>query len=152
MKTCIIEIALTIPDNEAYTAKTTLRRLGVDVGDVLRGDLWRFETEDAHESELLDRVRTLETIYNPNKHALRVRTSEIREPGEVWIDDPGYRAIEGPRFGMRIAGRKVLGVSRVDRYTSWRLFADDGSPASRDLVEQAVEKLLCHPAFQREII
>ena len=38
-----IEIALTIPDNEAETAASTLRRLGLPGIGVSRADLYRFD-------------------------------------------------------------------------------------------------------------
>jgi hypothetical protein len=150
MKTCTIEIALTIPDNEAYTALTTLQRLGVEVSDLKRSDVWRFELEGAAKDiALLERVRTLETIYNPNKHELRVLDRDAREPGEVWIEEPGRGMIEGP---VRISGRELPGVARAVRYTGWRLFVGEGKPASAEIVRRAAETLLCHPAFQRILL
>jgi hypothetical protein len=149
MKTCVIEIELTIPDNEAYTAMTTLQRLGADISDLQRVDVWRFEAEDGYETALIDRMRTLETIYNPNKHKMRVRESDMREPGEVWIDDLGHGAIERP---VVISGHELPGVMRAVRYTGWRLFVNKGHPAPMEMVQRAVATLLCHPAFQRAII
>jgi len=149
MKTCVIEIALTIPDNEAYTALTTLQRLGAVISDLQRADVWRFEAEDGYETALIDRVRTLETMYNPNKHEMRVRDRDGREPGEVWIDDLGHDEIERP---VVISGRELPGVVRAVRYMGWRLFVSEGRPAPTEVVRSAVATLLCHPAFQRAII
>ncbi len=36
-----VAIRLKIPDNEAYTALTALRRLGVDVGRLERAEIWQ---------------------------------------------------------------------------------------------------------------
>ena len=135
MKTCMVEIVLTIPDNEAYTALTTLQRLGVEITDLRRADVWRFETQASQEAALIERVRTLETIYNPNKHKLRVLKHEAPEPGETWIDEPGCGAIERP---VRISGRELPGVSRAVRYTGWRLFVGEGIPAPPEIVQRAV--------------
>ncbi|MGB8203480.1 MAG: hypothetical protein WCE83_02270, partial [Candidatus Baltobacteraceae bacterium] len=73
-----VEVVLTIPDNEAETALATLARLGVPLGGLERADLYRFEIElveiePVEREALLAALRSLETIYNPNKHALRVR-------------------------------------------------------------------------------
>ena len=146
MKPCVIEIALTIPDNEAYTAMTTLRRLGTEISDLQRADVWRFETEDGYEAALIDRMRTLETIYNPNKHELRERGA-VPEAGEVWIHEiaHGEEPGEGP---VRIAGRTLPGVNGIERFTVWRLADEAGAPAPAEAVARATETLLCNPAFQ----
>jgi hypothetical protein len=146
MKTRTIEIRLIISDNEAYTALVTLRRLGIDLGDLRRADVWRFETEDAYDPTLLERVRTLETIYNPNKHALCLRDGDCPEPGEVWIDEPAHGVLEAP---VRISGQELAGVARAKHSTAWRLLLADGEPAPAETVDRAVRILLCNSAFQR---
>jgi phosphoribosylformylglycinamidine (FGAM) synthase PurS component len=144
-----MEMSLKIPDNEAYTALTTLAALGVELAALRRADLWRFTVDDAAEATLTERVRTLETIYNPNKHELRMRGDERPEPGEVWVDEPGHGGLERP---VRIAGKELTGVARVTHATAWRLTGKDGAPASPAVVEQAVKMLLCNPAFQKVIL
>ncbi|HTV72548.1 MAG TPA: hypothetical protein VME66_02440 [Candidatus Acidoferrales bacterium] len=144
-----IEIGLTIPDNEAYTALTTLQRLGVEIGGLRRADLWRFELAASAAESFVDHVRTLETIYNPNKHTLRVRHDERPACGEVWIDEPGHGVLESP---VRISGRVLPGVERAARSVSWHLQAPEGGPASAEVVRRAVEILLCNPAFQKATI
>lgn len=147
--TVAVEVALTIPDNEARTALTTLRRLGVDLGALERADLWLFEVDAGRETELLETVRSIETIFNPNKHALRVRDT-APGPGEAWLDEPGGPGrLAGPPFV--VAGRPLPGVARVDRYVAWRLRDRHGSPAAGKVVDRALETLLLNPAFQRAI-
>jgi phosphoribosylformylglycinamidine (FGAM) synthase PurS component len=144
-----IEIGLTIPDNEAYTALTTLQRLGFELEGLRRMDVWRFEIEPSYADSLVEQVRTLETIYNPNKHELRVRTGDHPAPGEAWIEEPGHGVLERP---VRISGRVLPGVERAARSVSWRLEAPGGKPASAEVVRRAVEILLCNPAFQKATI
>jgi phosphoribosylformylglycinamidine (FGAM) synthase PurS component len=144
-----IEIGLTIPDNEAYTALTTLQRLGVEVGGIRRADLWRFELDAAAAATFVDELQTLETIYNPNKHALSVRPDERPVRGEVWINEPGHGVLESP---VRISGRVLPGVERASRSVSWHLQAPDGNPVSAEVLRRAVEILLCNPAFQKATI
>ena len=38
-----VAIKLKIPDNEAYTALSALRRLGIDITRVERAEIWSFE-------------------------------------------------------------------------------------------------------------
>ena len=145
-----LEIVATIPDNEAETAGTTLRRLGVAANRLERADLYRMEIEPGNEASLLEAFERIETIYNPNKHALRVRPSPEPGPGEVWVHEIGETApARGP---VRIAGRLLPGVVRLERFVAWRVSDDDGRPADAALVARATETLLCNPAFQKASI
>jgi len=146
-----VEVVLTIPDNEAETALATLRRLGIHVERLQRADLYRLELDlDADES-LVANLREIETIYNPNKHALELRPDGAPRDGEVWIDEPAAGAnsvASAERDASRVAGRLLPGVRRLERLVSWRLFDDDGKPATPEVVARATETLLCNPAFQ----
>lgn len=127
-----VAIGLKIPDNTAYTAFTTLRRLGVAVERVERYDILHFRDEDGSTDEALRRrVESDETIFNPNKHRLTVLQKIAPRAGEVWIE--------------------TLGDERdaVRRYVGWRLFGGNGAPAARDVLNAAVEALLCNPAIER---
>ncbi len=146
----VIGVAPTIPDNEALTALATLRALGVDLGALERSDVWRFEVAPESAGGLVDAVRGIETIYNPNKHALQVRAALDPEAGEVWIDEPAA-AVRFGRSPLRIAGRLLDGVDRVERFTAWRLRDQHGAPVAREVVDRALETLLLNPAFQRAI-
>jgi phosphoribosylformylglycinamidine (FGAM) synthase PurS component len=145
-----VEVRLTIPDNEAETARETLERLGVPLGALVRADLYRFELDASAEDTLVRTLSSLETIYNPGKHALRVREDAAPGPGEVWIDE--IRGA-GPAAStpVRIAGRELLGVWSVERFTAWRVEGAAGVPAA-EAVRRATETLLCNPAFQRAIL
>ena len=145
-----IEISLRIPDNEARTALATLQRLGVTADALERADLYRCDVDDAYADELPETLRGLETIFNPNKHTLRVREGSTPLAGEVWIDEivPAGEAPAGP---VRISGRTLAGVRGIERFTAWRLFAAPGEPAAPDLVIAATEMLLCNTAFQKAI-
>jgi hypothetical protein len=140
-----IEISLRIPDNEARTALATLQRLGVSAAALERADLYRCDVEDARADELPETLRGLETIFNPNKHAMRVREGSTPLPGEVWIDE---NVPPGP---VRISGRTLAGVRGIERFTAWRLFAAPGEPAAPALVVAATDMLLCNTAFQKAI-
>jgi phosphoribosylformylglycinamidine (FGAM) synthase PurS component len=145
-----VEVVLTIPDNEAETARTTLQRLGVHVARLRRSDLYRIEVDAASESTLLDALREIETIYNPNKHALELRDDGAPRDGEVWIDEP-RPALPASSAGdaVRVAGRVLPGVLQLERLVAWRLFDERDLPASPEVVARATETLLCNPAFQR---
>jgi len=145
-----VEVRLTIPDNEAETARETLERLGVPLGGLVRADLYRFELDASAEEGLVRTLSSLETIYNPGKHALRVRTDAAPAPGEVWIDEirPSAPPASAP---VRIAGRELPGVWSVERFTAWRVEGAGGVPAT-EAARRATETLLCNPAFQRAIL
>ncbi len=132
-----VEVTLTIPDNEAETARQTLQRLGVHVGALERA-----------EPALVASLRGIETIYNPNKHALRVREGALPLPGEVWVDEP-HPVVDARAGVLRLAGRRLPGVSAVERFTAWRVLDEHGQASQADVVAKAVETLLCNPAFQR---
>jgi hypothetical protein len=147
--TLAVEVALTIPDNEALTALATLRRLGVDLGTLERADLWLFEVEPERVDQLVETVRGTETIFNPSKHALRVRDTAAPQSGEAWLDEPAVAALLGPP--VRVAGRLLPGVERAERFVAWRLRDRHGRPAVAEVVDRSLETLLCNPAFQRAI-
>ncbi len=122
-----IAINLKIPDNAAYTALVTLRRLGVEVAGVERCEIVR--VADAPEPKaLIAQIERDESLYNPNKHRVTVLDEDAPRPGEVWIvqDD-------------------------AERPVGWRLFGASGAPANATVLAQAAERLLCNPAIERAI-
>jgi phosphoribosylformylglycinamidine (FGAM) synthase PurS component len=127
-----VAITLKIPDNEAYTAFTALRRLGVEVRRVERAEIRIFDEEP---ERIAERVRRNETLYNPNKHEFEVLLDARPRAGEVWIEelDAGRRASEGKR------------------YVGWRLFSEGRTPVPESIVREAAEKLLCNPAIERAV-
>jgi phosphoribosylformylglycinamidine (FGAM) synthase PurS component len=144
-----IEVALAIPDNEARTALATLRRLGVELAALERADLYRCDVAEADAERLVETLRTCETVYNPNKHVLRVRADGRPGPGEVWIDEIGGGNPPPAGGPVSIAGRPLAGVRTLERFTAWRLFTGPEAPAGPALVSTATETLLCNPAFQK---
>jgi hypothetical protein len=146
-----LEVLLAIPDNEARTALSTLQRLGIGLQALERSDLYRCDVDDAAAPDLAATFGGLETLYNPNKHVLRVRESARPGPGEVWIDEiePARERPSG-EF-VRIAGRTLCGVRSLERFTAWRLTATPGTPAADDVVTAATDMLLCNAAFQKAI-
>jgi hypothetical protein len=72
-----VAINLKIPDNAAYTALVTLRRLGIELARVERAQIVR-NTDAA-------RVEADESLYNPNKHHVTTLESDAPRAGEVWI-------------------------------------------------------------------
>jgi hypothetical protein len=144
-------VELTIPDNEAYTALVTLVRLGIVCRRLERADVWVFEVEEVRADDLEAHVRTVETIFNPNKHVLRALGEPHPRPGEVWIGERDEDA-DQPRPGavreIQIAGRLLEGVYGVRRYKGWRLWESEGEIVSPAVLANAVETLLCNSAFQ----
>jgi phosphoribosylformylglycinamidine (FGAM) synthase PurS component len=145
----IYAIELTIPDNTAFTALVTLQRLGIACDEVRRADIYCFDVDEADAAGLDASVREIETIFNPNKHLLRIREAR-REPGEVWIADRDEAPQSANETGLRIAGRRLAGVRSLRRRTAWRL-RKDGRDVTENVLAAAVEGLLCNPAFQKAI-
>jgi len=145
-----LEVSLAIPDNEARTALATLQRLGIALSALDRSDLYRCDVDDDEADGLVATMSGLETIYNPNKHVLRVREDARPGPGEVWIDEIGSGNENGAGF-VRVAGRTLEGVRSLERFTAWRLSDAAGRPAGAELVASATETLLCNPAFQKAV-
>ena len=141
-----IDVALIIPDNEARTALATLQRLGVGVAVLERADLYRFDVEDEEANDLVTRVRATETLFNPNKHIMRVRALSTPDTGEVWVGDLATSKVAG---GARVGGRVLPGVRTFERFTAWRIYGAPGVRADADLVAAATETLLCNSAFQK---
>jgi hypothetical protein len=126
-----------------------LRRLGVAVEGLERADLYRFDVDPGSEANLVKTLQGFETVYNPNKHALRVREEERPGPGEVWVDEIDGADVQSSNRTVRIGGRALAGVRSLERFTAWRLFGTAGAPAAPDVVTSATETLLCNPAFQK---
>jgi phosphoribosylformylglycinamidine (FGAM) synthase PurS component len=169
-------VELTIPDNTAFTALVTLQRLGIPCDEVHRTDIYAFEVDDDRVAELDANIRQIETLFNPNKHVLRIGDKNP-EAGEVWIaereeaieegaegledndlwdhdgdgeGDEGETARAEAQSGLRLAGRELAGVHSLRHMTAWRL-RKDGRDVSEKVLAAAVEGLLCNPAFQKAI-
>jgi hypothetical protein len=124
-----VSIALKIPDNTAYTALVALRRLGVGVDRIERSDV-RFFDDDGDLGELVARIESDETIFNPNKHRLSVLEAPAPRAGEVWIESRGAEATGA---------------------VAWRLFDAQGEPVGRAVLDAAIERLLCNAAIDRAV-
>jgi len=142
------EIRLAIPDNEAYTALTTLRRLDVPCDGIQRADVYVFGVDDRADAAALGRLlTTIATIYNPNKHRLRSLDRPRPAPGEVWI---AAAEMPQPHERVVVGGVDLPGVRTAWRATSWRL-TNGEADVPPQVLERAVETLLCNSAFQRAI-
>lgn len=128
-----VAIRLKIPDNEAYTALTALRRLGVAVERLERAAILVF-AESSEDPAL--RVMRSETLFNPNKHVLQTLEGDGPRAGEAWIEELGT----------------VDSAADVRRYVGWRLLDANGEPVAADVVRSAAERLLCNPAIERAIV
>jgi hypothetical protein len=136
-------VSLTIPDNEAFTALTTLARMGLAVAAVDRADVWVASVDPDRAGALDAALTTIETIFNPNKHRLEIRPDARPAPGVVWVT-----AIdEAP--AATVAGRSVPGVHGIVRRTSWRLLDEAGNDVPDAIRQRATESFLCNPAFQK---
>jgi hypothetical protein len=122
-----VAINLKIPDNAAYTALVTLRRLGIELARLERAQIVRFD--DAPDpTTLMAAVEADEALFNPNKHRVTVLDSDAPRPGEVWIVQ-----------------------DNDNRPVGWRLYSSPDLPADRAVLAQAAERLLCNPAIERTI-
>jgi hypothetical protein len=145
------EIRLAIPDNEAYTALATLQRLGVACAGIARSDIHVFGFDDTADASGLEaQLKTVATIFNPNKHRLRAREEPRPGAGEVWISSAKAPTVRD-RDRVSIGGVELRGVRTAWRATSWRLLDSAGKDVPERILDQAVETLLCNPAFQRAI-
>ena len=136
-------IALTIPDNEAFTALTALARMGIAVGNVQRADVWLARVDPERATEIDAALATVETIFNPNKHRLEVRSDAAPRPGEVWV----MARDETP--ATVVGGRSIPGLSGIVRRTCWRLLDEHGHDVSAADRQRAIDGFLCNPAFQK---
>ena len=142
-----LAIRLKIPDNEAFTALRALQRLGVEVARMERSDVLQLEclANDAH---LVDAVQHNETLFNPNKHEIEELAAARPRQGELWIEELG----EDPALRGKLGGKAIEGVLAAKRYTGWRLFDQQGNPATAEVLERAASVLLCNPAIERAIL
>jgi hypothetical protein len=147
------EVRLTIPDNAAFTARVALDRLGLGMEELTRADIYLFEVDESAIEALDATIPTIETIYNPNKHAFRIRDA-VPEQGELWVGDrpaqggPSPAPKQEPMQAFRIAGRTLRSVRSLERFVSWR-FRRRGAAAPPELVLVAAESLLSNPAYQK---
>jgi hypothetical protein len=151
MTRCGYAVELAIPDNEAYTALVTLVRLGIPCARLDRADVWIFDVAESAAGDLEAQLRTIETIFNPNKHVLVALPQARPRPGEVWIGERAEgpdQPVGGTQRELQIAGRRLEGVYGIRRYKGWRLWESEARVASAETIAKAVETLLCNPAFQ----
>jgi phosphoribosylformylglycinamidine (FGAM) synthase PurS component len=136
-----VAVKLKIPDNEAYTALTALRRLGIEAGRLERAEIWQMEDTGA-DGDFTQRFERNETLFNQNKHELQVLDIDGPRDGEAWIEQ-----LDAKDVSVRVAG-----VTRARRYIGWRLFSQAHTPADAQTVRAAVEQLLCNPAIERYLL
>ncbi|HTU81976.1 MAG TPA: hypothetical protein VMF61_07590 [Candidatus Acidoferrales bacterium] len=146
MRPAAAAIGLRIPDNAAYTALVTLRRLGIAVERLERNEIWVFD-DDGDPATLASRVEANETVFNPNKHRLALLESTAPRAGEAWIGELDAH----DEVREHLGGKGIEGIRRARRYVAWRLFDRHGSPAARETVAAAVNRLLCNPAIEEAI-
>jgi hypothetical protein len=156
MGECLVAIRLKVPDNTAYTALTTLQGLGVNVARIERSRILLCHPEGAthqHHEEaakkchpeeaalsaavskdaLENRIKRDESIFNPNIHALEILDGNTPREGELWIEPLEPTA------------------ATTNAAVGWRLFSQDGTPADRETLQTAAERLLCNPAIERAL-
>jgi phosphoribosylformylglycinamidine (FGAM) synthase PurS component len=127
-----VAISLKIPDNAAYTTLVALRRLDVAVEGVDRSDIYMFD-DGGDVASLVERVKSDERIFNPNKHRLTVLETDGPRNGETWI------------------ARTQDGVAQRDRFVAWRLLDTHGDPVEQSVLAAAADRLLCNPAIERAL-
>jgi phosphoribosylformylglycinamidine (FGAM) synthase PurS component len=155
-----IEVAIDsiVPDNTAYTALVTLRRLGyTDLAHVERSEILTLDVDGRPGAApaIVKQISHAEVIFNPNKHRLsfsdRSVPSERSELGE-WEalvsdrdDDTSglVRLLQGP-FG-------IAALRSLKRGVAWRLH-DSSGPAPQARVEWACRELLANPYSQTAVV
>jgi hypothetical protein len=138
-----VAISLKIPDNSAYTALTALRRIGLELGQVDRREIWQLEDAGVPET-VAERVSANAAIFNPNKHRVAVLDHQYPENGEVWISTIGRH----DEVREHLGGTGIDGVLHARRCIGWRLRDSHGNPVERATLAAAVEGLLCNPAVE----
>jgi phosphoribosylformylglycinamidine (FGAM) synthase PurS component len=136
-----IAVKLKIPDNEAFTALTALRRLGIDITRLERAQIWQLR-DTGSAADFAQRVERNETLFNPNKHELQVLDANGPREGEAWIEQLDAQDVR-PR---------ITGVTTGRTYVGWRLFSQPHGPAGIQTLRAAVEQLLCNPAIERALL
>ena len=151
-----IEIAIDaiVPDNTAYTALVTLRRLGYpELARVERSEIVTLDVDGQPENSkgVVKQISHAEVLFNPNKHRLSYADSsgpsESNELGEweAFITDRDEDTTElvhllrGP-FG-------ISALRSLKRSIAWRLH-DARGPAPQERVEWACRELLANPYSQ----
>ena len=137
-------VTLTIPDNEAFTALEALRRMGLEIDEVRRADIWQFDVDEELGDDLFDVLATVETIYNPNKHRLEERAGARPAAGEVWVGARDEAEV------ITVAGRTLAGVRAIRRRTAWRLL-QAGHDIDAAALDRAATTFLSNPAFQEVV-
>lgn len=131
-----VAVTLKIPDNTAYTTAVALRNLGLPIERVERSEIWLVDG-GGDSTELLARIESDPTIFNPNKHRATLLDQPHPGDGELWVlrhaqDDKAYAS--GPDA------------------IAWRLFVSGQRRADRRLLAAAAEGLLCNPAIERVVL
>lgn len=142
----VAAIELKIPDNAAFTALVALRRLGLEIEQVRRCEIWRLD-DSGDPQTFAQRVRANAAIFNPNKHRLTVLDDAQPRTGEAWVE----RRQEGNEVREHLGGKGIEGVTAAHRYVGWRLTVAGGVPARRETLRAAVEGLLCNPAIEKAV-
>jgi phosphoribosylformylglycinamidine (FGAM) synthase PurS component len=162
-----LEIAIDsiVPDNTAYTALVTLRRLGYgDLERIERAEILTLDV-DAQPRDAADVVQQLshaEVIFNPNKHRMRyaVLNGEPAAPERASAHDgaPEWEALVRDRddetSSLANLLRGAFGITRLrslSRGIAWRLHEAAGS-AAREPVEWACRELLANQYSQTFIV
>ncbi len=135
-----VEIRLKVPDNAAYTALVALQHLGIDVARVEHAVVWGL-TDDGDPATLVARIERNQALFNPNLHAVSIRSQSRPETAEIWIWEVDHDA-------WRLPGRGIEGVTSAKPMASWRLFQRDGRPASEETLRRACNELLRNAAVE----
>ena len=138
-----VAISLKIPDNAAFTALTALRRIGLELGDVDRREIWQLEDAGAPET-LIARVSANPAMFNPNKHRIVALEHQQPQAGETWVSQAGQH----DEVREHLGGTGIDGILRATRAVGWRLRDRHGDPVERATLVAAVESLLCNPAVE----
>ncbi|NOZ80608.1 MAG: hypothetical protein GXP63_02950 [DPANN group archaeon] len=148
MKKITLAVGLRIPDNTAFSALTTLRRLGHDeLIDLRRMDYYEFEVdEEDTEDTFASRIVKTDIIVNANKHHAHL-APVFREGVTFIVFD---REQEG---GLLHTLRDRLGfgqLTSVRKGTLWQFFAQgDAEPIG--MAEKAILELLYTPHYQEYV-
>ena len=140
-------VTLTIPDNEAYTALTTLARMGVPVDAAVRAESVSLRV-DAEHAAALDRThrarsRRFTTRTSIGSRCAATPARDRARSGSPPVDEAPAIPHRGAHRRRRAGRRAPHGLAAVD---------ERGADVPAEVLDRATETLLCNPAFQRAIL
>ncbi|MBN1156348.1 hypothetical protein JXA85_01935 [Candidatus Woesearchaeota archaeon] len=144
-----LAVELLIPDNVAFTAFNTLKKMGFGIEELKRADYYKFVvSDDVDFDEFSQKLGKVDVLVNANKHK-----ATITRAGDSYGDGcfiVVVQDIDEP-IGLLTTLKERLGLSEIEEMekgTMWKLFVKD-----RETAKKIAEGLLYNRHYQKyEII